>query len=132
MVTDNSKYNSQKLASYGYQSLHPGHTPLKIFLIILMHNATFSDCVNRGEKQYLPQKMTSSFRYMLFALMLPRADFIKVKPCMFHYLRDRMKLSEVSYSRFGSVGRQYAEMLVCMRTYKDITFLACAYIAETA
>ena len=35
-------------------------------------------------------------------------------------------------SRFGSVGRQYAEMLVCMRTYKDITFLACAYIAETA
>ena len=36
------------------------------------------------------------------------------------------------YSRFGSVGRQYAEMLVCMRTYKDITFLACAYIAETA
>ena len=36
------------------------------------------------------------------------------------------------HSRFGSVGRQYAEMLVCMRTYKDITFLACAYIAETA
>lgn len=39
---------------------------------------------------------------------------------------------EILDSRFGSVGRQYAEMLVYMRTYKDITFLACAYIAETA
>ena len=48
------------------------------------------------------------------------------------HIKPRKATLEELDSHFGSVGRQCAEMLVCMRTYKDIAFLACAYIAKTA
>src|SRR5512142_1757260 len=97
MITYKSENNSKKLSADSYQGLGPNHAPVNGALIPLMHHAAFPDGAQSCEIQKLSHERPAALGDAKLALVLPRADFVQVKPRKLQYLRDGAELGEISY-----------------------------------
>src|SRR6266540_2231896 len=97
MITYQSKNDSEKLPADRHKGLHPKHAPAHGALIPFMQHSTLTDGAQGRKVQKLSHERSAALGDAKLAPVLPRADFIQVKPGKLHNFADSAKFREVSY-----------------------------------
>ena len=97
MITYKSKYNAQKFSGYSNERFHPGHSPVDIFLILLIHDSTFPHDIDSRKNNSFLIRGRPRFEICRCPLCFPELTLKKVKTGKFGYLRYRLEFRKITY-----------------------------------